>query len=307
MKFSKILKRTLLRAFRPGRLIKAIRLQKRRKKIGKTWDDPQIKLYSDFLTNDMLHYGYFDNVDAIPEQMSISDIEKAQTRYTELFFEHISRHDDPVLDVGCGMGGLAHMLEQKGFNVEALTPDRHQIKYIGHKYPNIKLIQSKYQDYPDPEPRYGTIINAESFQYIPLSKILDITDSLLLPGGKWLVCDYFRLGESHERSGHYWEEFLEAIGKSNWTITYQQDITKNILPTLKYVNMVGERFIRPLSNYLLKKFEIKQPGLFFLSKDIVDEIPSKLDDLIEMVDPNRYSNEKKYMFLVLERTADLKD
>jgi cyclopropane fatty-acyl-phospholipid synthase-like methyltransferase len=307
VKFSKILKRTLLRALRPGRLFKAIRLQKRRKKTRKVWDDPQIKLYSEFLTNDMLHYGYFDDVNIPAEKISIEDIEVAQNRYTELFFEHMPESNHPVLDVGCGMGGLSNMLDQKGYRMDALTPDRHQVKYINNKYPNINVLHGKYEEYPEPVPMYGTIINAESFQYIRLDKIMDMTDKLLLPGGKWLVCDYFRIDKSLEKSGHEWDSFLEAIEKSSWTITYQRDITKNILPTLRYVNMFGERFIIPLGNYLLKKYEIKQPGLFFLTKDIVDEIPSKLDYWTEIVNPERYTLEKKYMFLVIERTADLKD
>jgi len=301
MKFSKILKRTFLRAFWPSRIIKAVRLQKRRKKIGKTWDDPQIKLYSEFLTNDMLHYGYFDDVNTRPEEISISDIEKAQNRYTDLFFEHISNMDDPVLDVGCGMGGLAHLMEQKGYRVEALTPDRHQVKYVGEKYPGVKLIKAKYQDYPAPEARYGTIINAESFQYIPLSKIMGMSDRLMLPGGKWLVCDYFRLDASHEWSGHFWDKFLEEVKRSPWKITHQQDITANILPMVRYFHMFASRFIKPTGNYLLRKFEMKQPGLFYLTGDIVDEIPSKLEYWSEMVNPERYLKEKKYMFLVLER------
>lgn len=304
MKFSKILRRTLLRAFWPTRLYKAIRLQKKRKHTRKVWDDPQIKMYSEFLTSDMLHYGYFDDVNTRAEEISIADIERAQNRYTELFFEQMNHSDHPVLDVGCGMGGLANLLDGKGYKVDALTPDRHQVKYISYKYPNIRMIHGKYEEYPDPVHRYGTIINAESFQYIRIDKVMDMTDRLLLPGGKWLICDYFRIDKSHEKSGHYWDDFLNVVAESQWKITHQQDITAHILPTMRYVHMVGTRFIDPLSDYLLKKYQIKQPGLFYLTHEIVDEIPAKLDFWIEMVNPERYALEKRYMFLVLERSGD---
>jgi 2-polyprenyl-3-methyl-5-hydroxy-6-metoxy-1,4-benzoquinol methylase len=304
MKFSKLLKRTLLRTLRPGRMIKAIKLQKRRKKVMKYLDDPQLKMVSEFLTSDMLHFGYFDDIDIRAEKISIRDLEIAQIRYTDLFFEHISDSTDPILDVGCGMGGLSSLLEQKGYAVEALTPNRHQIKYISEKYKNIRLIQSKYEDYPDAVPKYGTILNAESFQSIKdLNKAFEMTDQLILPGGKWIICDYFRKGESIEKSGHMWDEFLTVCNKFGWEIVHQQDITENILPTVKYLYMIGSRFIIPLRDYLLKKYEIKQPGLFFLTQEIADEISSKMDFWLEMAKPDRYTLEKKYMLLVLKKTA----
>lgn len=302
MKFSKILRRTLLRAFWPSRIFTAIRLQKRRRKTGKTYDDPQIQLYSEFLNNDMMHYGYFDDVDMRPEHISIADIEQAQVRYTDLFLDHLTNKKDPVLDVGCGMGGLANMLVNKGFRVDALTPDRHQVKYIAGKYPGINVIRSKYQDFPDPKPGYGTIIHAESFQYIRLNMIVKMTERLLIPGGKWLVCDYFRIEKSHERSGHYWDDFLDELGKSGLKITHQQDITDHILPTMKYIHMIANRFLLPTGDYLLEKFRIKQPGLFYLTREIAGFIPPRLEYWAEMVNPERYRKEKKYMFLILERS-----
>ena len=305
MKFSKLLKRTLFRALRPGRLIKAIKLQKRRKKITRSFDDPQLKMYSEFLTNDMLHFGYFDDIHKPPEQMSIKDIETAQIRYTDLLIEQISNSEHPVLDVGCGMGGLSNLLVRKGFKVEALTPDRHQIKYISEKYPEIHAIRSKYEDYPEPVPKYGTIINAESFQYIRIpGKAFEMTEKLILPGGKWIICDYFRKGESLEKSGHVWDEFLSECDKYNWEIIHQKDITENVLPMLRYIDMVVSRFLMPLRNYLLKKYEIKQPGLFFLTQEIIDDILVKTDFWHEVVNPGRYSAEKKYMFLVLQKSAN---
>jgi len=38
--------------------------------------------------------------------------------------------DSPVLDVGCGMGGLCRMLKARGHAPIALTPDRLQAAHV---------------------------------------------------------------------------------------------------------------------------------------------------------------------------------
>jgi 2-polyprenyl-3-methyl-5-hydroxy-6-metoxy-1,4-benzoquinol methylase len=74
-----------------------------------------------------------------------------------------------ILDVGCGMDGLAALLMQQGCNVEVITPNKKQIEYIKDKYQNLPYYNVKYEDL-NVDKKYGTVITLESLRYIDLDK-----------------------------------------------------------------------------------------------------------------------------------------
>src|SRR5947209_3019510 len=123
--------RSLLgRVFDPRELLAAARLHAGRKANRRSFDDSQLALYSKFLSNEFLHYGYFEDSTVQPEDISLAELGRAQTRYAELLLELVQGRSMPVLDVGCGMGGLSRMLRDRGFSPVALTPDRLQAAYV---------------------------------------------------------------------------------------------------------------------------------------------------------------------------------
>ena len=64
--------------FNPLELFRAYRFHKNQKKHIKSSEDQELMLYSKIISNDMLHYGYFDNVDIKSDAISLRDLEKAQ-------------------------------------------------------------------------------------------------------------------------------------------------------------------------------------------------------------------------------------
>jgi cyclopropane fatty-acyl-phospholipid synthase-like methyltransferase len=303
MKLSKVIKRSIFRGILPHRLLKAITFQKDRKKGARTDKDAQLNLYSEILKNDFLHYGYFKDPDTDPAEISINDIERAQLDYAKLVVDNVTDKNKAVLDIGCGMGGLSHLLKENGFSPYALTPDINQIHYIQQKYPDIPLIKGRFRDI-DVEKYshfFGTLINSESFQYIKLSRAFEIVDQILVPDGKWIICDYFKKGKSFEKSGKKWEDFLERLEEHRWEITYQQDITENVAVTLKYLYMLGTRIGVPLAEFILEKIKVKMPGLYYLTEDVWEKLDEEKVDAIEVINPKRFCDEKRYMLLVLNR------
>src|SRR5580704_8682290 len=121
----------------PGHLWKAFSLHRHRKANRRKFDDTRLALYSQILPSDFLHYGFFDDVNQLPEEISLHDITRAQARYAELLIDLAGNPSDPVLDIGCGMGGLSRMLRDRGFSPTALTPDRMQIAHIQKNLPGI--------------------------------------------------------------------------------------------------------------------------------------------------------------------------
>ncbi len=155
------------RMLHPKHVVKAIRLQKGRKANKRVYDDAQLALLSQIIPGGYLHYGYFDDPDRCPREISLAEITRAQQRYAELLVELAVDQHAPVLDVGCGMGAMSRLLRDRGFKPTALTPDRFQAGHIGKCHPDIPLIQCKFEELPNPDAhagRYGTVFTSESLQ-----------------------------------------------------------------------------------------------------------------------------------------------
>ena len=212
--------------------------------------------------------------------------------------------DLPVLDVGCGMGGLINLLLQNGFLPVGLTPDRFQIQYLKEKYPNISLIHSKFEkmDVESYKNYFGTVITSESLQYLNLDEAISTIRQVMTSAGRWIAADYFRVGDAFEKSGHNWELFERKLREGGFKIISQQDITPNVLPTLSYAYMWGERLVVPLFEFLTGKLQKKQPAIFFLLEEIIEALEVSMADHINVVDPQIFAQGKKYMLLVIEKS-----
>lgn len=295
------MKKILLKFINPYHLFKAWRYKRASSEFDKSTFDLELYLYSKILRNDMLHYGYFENTEIESDSISLKDVEDAQVKYAQNIIDHITNKDGLILDVGCGMGGLANMLTENDLKAEALTPNKNQIAHIKHKYPHIPCYQLRFENY-ETNKKYGTVINSESFQYIPLDIAFEKVGKMIEPGGTWIVVDYFRLhGRGINISSGLLEDFIKKADEDNWEIVYQQDITRNVLPTIKLASMYAERFLLPVKHFAFEKIRFKQPFLYYFVRDLKEKVDFKLTKELAAVDPVKFVDEKKYMFFVLRK------
>jgi cyclopropane fatty-acyl-phospholipid synthase-like methyltransferase len=285
----------------PVEWIRAYRFHKSTARLDKSQFDLELYLYSKMLKNDMLHYGYFEDVAIKPETISIEQLEQAQITYAEKIIDKIVNSKDPVLDAGCGMGGLAKLMLAKNLKVEVLTPNKNQIDYIRQTYKGLASHHCKFELFESTR-RFGTIINSESLQYINLDRAFNKVETVLLPGGRWIIVDYFRLhGRGTSRSGHLLDTFREKLGEYGWRVVHEQDITPNVLPTLAFANMYVERFFIPLKHFAFERLRFKKPWLYYLTGKIRESIERKIDKEMAAIDSSKFIDEKKYLLFVLEK------
>ena len=295
------MKTKYLQLINPVKWVKAYRLKKKDGQYDKSQSDLELNLYSKILKNDMLHYGYFEDTEIAPESITIKSVEDAQIKYAQNIVDLITDKKGLILDVGCGMGGLSAILTAQKYNVEALTPNRNQIRHIQNKYKTIPVHNCKFEDVSETK-IYKTVINSESFQYINLEKGLIKINAITEPGAKWIITDYFRLhNDGINKSSHLLTDFISTIEKSNWKIVYQQDITPNILPMLRFLNIYVERFLFPIKNFAFEKLRYKQGFLYYLTQELREGIDGKIYKEVASIDPVKFENEKKYMIFALER------
>jgi MPBQ/MSBQ methyltransferase len=285
----------------PVNWVKAYSFNKKNKKYDRSTYDLELHLYSQMLRNDMLHLGYFEDVNTTPESISIDQIEASQITYANKIIEQIVLCNKPILDVGCGMGGLATKLLEKDLTLEVLTPNKKQIEYINKEHPKLIAHNVKFEDLKSSN-TFGTIINSESLQYIRLDDAFDKIDTLLDSDGRWIVVDFFRLSDnSKDKSGHLLQDFTKLVSDRGYKIVHEQDITPNVIPMLKYIDMYVTRILLPLQHYGYEKLRFKKGWLYFLTKELRENIDKKIEKERASIQPEMFFKEKKYLLYVLKK------
>ncbi|MDH3223600.1 MAG: methyltransferase domain-containing protein [Gemmatimonadota bacterium] len=262
----------------------------------------QLNLYSRILPGDFLHYGYFDDPAIEAEAVSLKAVQRAQIRYAEKILELIDAPDAPVLDVGCGMGGLLGLLEGRGHDAFGLTPDRFQIDHIGGAYPDVPVLHCTFEDMPtaDHRSRFGTVIHSESLQYMKPDGVFRVMKEILAPGGTWVVADYFRVGDGGERSGWFWERFVSQVSQHGYRFTHQEDITGNVLPTLAFAHLLGNRIGLSAYDFACDKLKAKAPAVHYVMENVAERGREAVLKNLDVIDPERFSSLKRYMLLALK-------
>ena len=83
------MKSLIKKLINPVELIKAYRFHKNQKKNIKVSQDLELMLYSKIIKTDMLHYGYFYDINIKSDSISIKDLENAQMNYVDIIMEQI--------------------------------------------------------------------------------------------------------------------------------------------------------------------------------------------------------------------------
>jgi SAM-dependent methyltransferase len=268
-------------------------------------DDSQLQFYHRVLGTDFLHYGYFDQTEFDPAAMSFNDLRVAQLRYAELLLEQAQDRARPVLDVGCGMGGLLGMLSRQGFQPVALTPDRSQIRYITQAYPTVPRLHMRFEELDANEHagRYGTVVTSESLQYLKLDQALPLLQRILAPGGRWIACDYFRRSQAPAGSGHEWSSFEQRVQREGWKFVLSRDITAHVLPALGFLHMWGGDVVAPGVDYLVQRTQRRSPGIYHLAEPSFARLCEVMRGNLNLIEPQAFAAQKSYRLMVLQRAS----
>ena len=266
--------------------------------------NPQLQLYANILPAGFLHYGFFEDPGVDPTTISLAEIENAQRRYSERLLEKIIDQTAPVLDVGAGMGGISEMLLERGFSPVALTPDRAQARHIRSTYPKIPVLEGRFHEVGFEKwwSQFGTVLTAESFQYLFLDNAMSLIARLLKPGGRWVLCDYFRRSQEVKGSGHLWPEFVETAASRGWTHVEEIDITANVAPTMAFAHMLGEQVGVPALHYFSASLRRKRPQIHYLCEEAIEHIQCELSKRVKNSSTEKFIEARRYMLVVLERS-----
>ena len=150
--------------------------------------DHVLKLYSETIQSPYLHYGFWDDPKSIDSNLlSIDDIVKAQGRYIEHLASFIPEDVDKIIDVGCGVGGNAAYLKEKGYLIDVLSPDTYQEEFINNKFNGeMQFFKTKFEDFKSNN-TYDLILESESACYIKINEGFSVAYKTLREGGLSLI------------------------------------------------------------------------------------------------------------------------
>lgn len=265
----------------------------------------QLQLYSRMLPGDFLHYGYFDDPDTPAEEISFADLQRAQLRYAQKLIERIGPPGAPVLDAGSGMGGMLGLLRSAGHDVTGLTPDRIQVDHIRRAYPDVPVLRCRFEDTPMDRFKgyFGTVVHAESVQYMEPEGVFIVLDKILSHSGTWLVADYFRVGDAQaNRSGWRLDSFRNRVRAHGFEITDEADVTDHVLPTLAFAGLLADRIALPALDFAHDKLRAKYPGPHYVLEDVAERARDAAVRSAEVLDPAVFAAHKRYMLMSLRRT-----
>ena len=271
--------------------------------------DHVLKLYSESVRSPYLHYGFWDDPKLVSaENLSLHDIVAAQDRYIEHLTSFIPEDVKTILDVGAGIGGNSSYLLNKGYKVEALSPDEHQEKVFAEKYNGeVKFHRSKFEDF-DPEKQYDLVLESESACYIQIQPGWKTARKTIREGGYLLASDYFLhhndgSGDWHIKASHNEKVYMEIGEEYGFKLLREYDQTENTMPTLDSAKAFMERYIYPTvefsSNYMDKNYSFI---MRILKKAFGKRVNEKMKQL-SLLDSNEFRKYKRYMIFLFQKVS----
>jgi SAM-dependent methyltransferase len=272
---------------------------------------------------DDLHFGLWEA--DLP--LSFANLAAAQQRYSDLI---LSALPDPagggtrVFDIGCGTGHLLEQLLQKGYRADGLVPapklaEQVRQRLARHPEKKARLFETTLQNFPARENQavYDAVVFSESFQYIPLASSLPILAQIVKPGGRVVICDFFktehdgdgRPGDKSFGGGHPLARFYAELKQHPFTLVRDDDITKKLSPNIKLLDETLRLRIAPagqtLDRYLGENYPkswklIKWLAMLFLGKKFRKQ---KFKYFSGHHTQEVFERYKTYHFIVLQRNA----
>jgi SAM-dependent methyltransferase len=205
-----------------------------------------------------LHYGFWtDDLELTPQNMA-----KAQARYTDELMADIPAGVRSILDVGCGAGNTARKLLDRGYEVDALSPnswlnDEAKKAVAGR----ARVFQSKFEEF-QLDRKYDLILFSESFLFMKAELALAKAEAALQPGGYILISDIFKV-PADEKSpiggGQDLRRYRALLAASRFTELKDTDMTANIAPTFDLLSRAYAEAIAPAYGLILARLEASYP------------------------------------------------
>ncbi|MEH2346839.1 MAG: methyltransferase domain-containing protein [Nostoc sp.] len=234
------------------------------------YQNAAIDYYMGLTDSSYLHYGYWQPLPTAGEELTLTGLRVAQSAYAAKLLSFIPEGTKTVLDVGCGIGGNAAYLYDRGFSVEGLAPDAlQQERFIKNTNGQVPFYLTRFEDFHKSY-SYDLVLFSESSQYIALDDLAQGTAGLLNSGGYLLLADMMR-SDSEYKEGifsncHVASELQTALIQAGFNLIKTEDISTHIAPTIDLCVNNFRTFGLTTVKYIADVVAIAVPPLYSLGR-----------------------------------------
>lgn len=261
--------------------------------------DLLLKYYREVTKSKDLHFGYWEK----GEELDMKHLLLAQDRYADHLLSFVPAGVKTVLDVGCGVGGNAARLTQKGYDVTSLSPDPYQEgefrKNTGGRVP---FILSKFEDLRT-DKKFDLIFMAESVQYIDTVRGFEKSRRLLKKGGHILACDYFREEGVKDGAimfaGRYHRDYLAQAQRHGFKIVKSEDITDRVSPSFDFMASLYYTYIIPSFKIVAYAIEVYIPFFYKVVRLLLRKPFKKILEK-SLIDSKTFARYRRYMIYLFQ-------
>ncbi|MBD2473090.1 bifunctional 2-polyprenyl-6-hydroxyphenol methylase/3-demethylubiquinol 3-O-methyltransferase UbiG [Nostoc sp. FACHB-145] len=232
------------------------------------YQNAAIDYYMGLTNSSYLHYGYWEPLPTVGEELTLTRLRTAQEAYAAKLFSFIPEGVKTVLDVGCGIGGNAVYLRARGFIVEGLAPDTlQQEKFIKNTNSQVPFYLTRFEDFHTSN-SYDLVLFSESSQYIAVDDLAQGAARLLGSGGYLLLADMMRFDPKYKEgifsNCHIASELQAALLKAGFELIKTEDISTHIAPTIDLCVEKFRTFGLTTIKYIADVVAIALPPLYAL-------------------------------------------
>ena len=244
------------------------------------YQNAALNYYLGLTDSPYLHYGYWETLPVPAEELTIGRLRIAQEAYAAKLLDIIPTGTHTVLDVGCGIGGNAAYLLERGFTVEGLAPDPFQReRFLQCTHGQAIFHLTNFENFKATHP-YDLILLSESSQYMAAVDIAQGAANILGDGGYLLLADMMRSDPNYKEgmfsNCHVVTELHAALVQAGFSLVKSEDISAQIVPTIDLYVDTFRRFGTNTIHYIADLIAIAVPPLYKLLRWIFRRWVQKL-------------------------------
>lgn len=244
------------------------------------YQNAALDYYLGLTNSSYLHYGYWEPLPTSTSELTVAHLPAAQEAYTTKLFSFIPAGIKTVLDVGCGIGGNAAYLLDRGFTVEGLAPDQFQEeRFINHTNSRAPFHLVRFEDFKTTK-AYELILFSESSQYIAANDLAKGAARLLNSGGYLLLADMMRTDATYSKgifsNCHVTSELQAALTQAGFNLVKAEDISKSVAPTIDLYVEIFKTYGMTTIKYIADVVAIAVPPLHTIGRWLFKRFAKKL-------------------------------
>lgn len=179
---------------------------------------------------------------------------------TKALQRYLGKGTGKALDVGCGYGRMCDSVANLGYQVTGVDPSLRVLTSAAARHPQHSWCTGSMPNLPFPDESFDLVCLLSVARVLHLHNMLDICESttrLVKPGGRLLIIDNLRQGDSRYIPEEW---FDKTFNKSQFTLENKIPIRSSRWPIIYLIRygIIPRRWFEKISEWELDRMKIKK-------------------------------------------------